>query len=240
MVTNLPVCHEDRWVQSFPTILRGQTRKKVNEIVIFSLPGGVAAAPRRLSPAIMTISLPNPFLMLLILLFASSVYGGGPAILFDNQHRPVLGIPPEARAQERTNSLGSGSHGSLSPLLRDSVKALRVQYFNKESWKTEDQVRAYLGALTTNQFTEVYGLQMWSESVGTPEIDCLVDFTEEYQSKVVSQEHSTYRQGRLLLWLTEACFRDGSGRWWFVNVFDHFHRHHPLGKRSLARPEDRK
>jgi hypothetical protein len=181
-------------------------------------------------------------IVLLILLFASSVYGGGPAILFDKHHRPESGIPPEARAQARTNSLGSGAHGSLSSWLRDSVKVLRVQYFNPESWKTEDQVRAYLGALTmtTNQFTELYGFQVWSEGVGTPAIDCLVDFTEECQRRVVSQEHKSYHQGRLLLWRTEACFRDGTGRWWFVTVFDHFHRHHPLGDRDLVRKEERK
>ena len=178
--------------------------------------------------------------MLLVLLLASAVYGAGPAILFDNSHLPESGIPPEARAQERTNSLGSGSHGSLFPLLGESVKALRVQYFNKEFWKTGDQVRTYLGALTANQFTELYGFQVWSEGVGTPEIDCLVDFTEEYQRRVVSQEHKTYHQGRLLLWRTEACFRDGTGRWWFVTVFDHFHRHHPLGDRDLVRKEERK
>ena len=176
-------------------------------------------------------------IVLLILLFASSVYGGGPAILFDKH--PESGIPPEARAQARTNSL-SGAHGSLSPWLRDSVKALRVQYFNPESWKTEDQVRAYLGALTTNQFTELYGFQVWSEGVGTPEIECLVDFNEEYQREVLAQEHKACHQGRLLLWQTEACFRDGTGRWWFVTVFDHFNRHHPLGDRALVRKEERK
>ena len=172
-------------------LLVSSWNNRVNEIAMFSSADGGAAPPRRFSPGTMTISLTDRFLVLLILLFASSVYGGGPTILFDNQHRPESGIPPEARAQERTNSVGPPSHVSLFPLLRDSVKALRVQYFNKESWKTEDQVRAYLGALTTNRFAEVYGFQVWSELVGTPEIDCLVDFSEDVptQGRFAGTQH---------------------------------------------------
>ena len=44
------------------------------------------------------------------------------------------------------------------------------------------------------------------------------------------------REGRLLLWNTEACYRDPQGVWWFVTAFDHFHRAHPRGDRRLAKP----
>ena len=30
-------------------------------------------------------------------------------------------------------------------------------------------------------------------------------------------------------------FRDATGRWWFVNAFDHFHRSHPKGNRENAK-----
>ena len=47
MVTNLPVCHEDRWVQSFPTILRGQTRVSVKLMRLSCFPYRGASLPRR-------------------------------------------------------------------------------------------------------------------------------------------------------------------------------------------------
>ena len=39
-------------------------------------------------------------------------------------------------------------------------------------------------------------------------------------------------EGRLLVWRTEACFRDAAGRWWFVSLLDYFHNHHPSGDRE--------
>jgi hypothetical protein len=171
-------------------------------------------------------------IVLWMLLFAFPVYGEVPVILFDN--RPEAGIPQEARLQERTNAASSGTKGTLSAFLGDSVKVLRVRYFNKQSWTNENQVREYLAALVTNKFTELYTGQVWSELVGIPEIECLVDFRKNYFGG------KPYYEGRLLLWHTEACFRDENGRWWFVNIFDHFHRHHPLGTRDLVRKEERK
>lgn len=61
------------------------------------------------------------------------------------------------------------------------------------------------------------------------EIECLVEFTDEYRRNLMRKNHV----GRLLIWNTETCFRDGTGIWWFVNAFDHFHCAHPMGTREL-------
>ena len=162
------------------------------------------------------------------LLLAITAYGGEPSIVFDN--RPESGIPLEAKAQERVDAM---SHGTLAELVGDSIKSIRVRYFNKESWTSENQVKAYLAGLLTNKFTEVYTFQIWSQVVGEPEIECLIDFTDDHRNKLRG-EHALY-EGKLLLWGTAACYRDATGKWRFVTTFDYFHAHHPSGNRELSR-----
>jgi hypothetical protein len=70
--------------------------------------------------------------------------------------------------------------------------------------------------------------------VPVPEIECIVQFTDEHRQKLLA-ENKGCREGRLLIWKTESCFRDATGRWWFVNAFDQFHRSHPKGNRALAK-----
>ena len=57
--------------------------------------------------------------------------------------------------------------------------------------------------------------------VGAPEIECLLTFKND-------------REGRLLLWQTVGCLRDGTGKWWFISPQQYFHRKHPKGDRTLV------
>jgi len=165
----------------------------------------------------------------LIVAFGITASGGEPPIIFDN--RPESGIPLEARAQE---TVDVRSHGALSDLVGDSIKTVRVRYFSRASWASEKQVREYIAGALTNRSTQCYSFQIWSQMVAEPEIECLIDFTDGYRNKVTLAEHKPYHEGRLLIWQTEACFRDGDGRWWFVSLFDYFHSHHPAGDRELS------
>ncbi len=78
------------------------------------------------------------------------------------------------------------------------------------------------------------GFQIWSQLVGVPEIECFVEFKDEYQEKLL-HDHKPYREGRLLIGNTESCFRDATGRWWFVTLFDYFQSSHPKGDRKLSK-----
>ena len=69
-----------------------------------------------------------------------------------------------------------------------------------------------------------------------PEIEGVVEFTDEYRNKLFAEKKDC-REGRLLIWNTEACFRDATGRWYFVTAFDQFHRSHPKGDRSLVKEQ---
>jgi hypothetical protein len=164
----------------------------------------------------------------LILLFGITASGGEPSIIFDN--RPESGIPPEARAQEPVDAK---SHGTLSGLVGESIKTVRVRYFSAASWSNEKPVREYVAGVLTNKLTECYSFQIWSQGVAEPEIECLIDFRDDYRNRVFA-EHKVYREGRLRIWQTEACFRDGTGKWWFVSLFDYFHGHHPSGTHELS------
>ena len=166
---------------------------------------------------------------LLILLIALPVFGGEPSIVFDNC--PESGIPLEARAQERVSSK---SHETLPDLVGDSIKTVRVRYFSQATWASEQQVKEYIAGLLTNKRTELFTFEIWSQSVTVPEIECLIDFKDDYRNRLLA-ENKPYFEGRLLVWGTAACFRDGTGKWWFVNLFDQYHRHHPLGNHSLSK-----
>ncbi len=163
------------------------------------------------------------------LLFGVATLGAEPSIIFDN--RPEFGIPPEAKAQE---NLAAHGNGTLSNLLGNTVKTVRVRYFNQKTWPVENQARDYIAGLLTNKSTECYTFQIWSELVAEPGIECLIDFTDETRGKVVAA-HKQYYEGRLLIWNTEACYRDPYGKWWYIELFDYFHGHHPSGTRDLSR-----
>lgn len=194
--------------------------------------------------------------MLLPLFFICGVGGEEPKIVFDN--RPEMGIPMEARAQMQAGSLTREELKKLYAILTISqegegevqlpfrfhdtvstIKTVRIRYFNKKTWKSEKQAREYVRGFLANKSSGVYSFQIWSQGVGVPEIECLVDFTDEYRKKL-RDEQKPCNTGRLLIWNTEACFRDATDRWWFVTVFDYYHRAHPKGDRRLAKPKQPK
>jgi hypothetical protein len=122
----------------------------------------------------------------------------------------------------------------LLTLTNGTIKTVRIRYFNQETWATEEQAREYVAAFLANKSPDAFGFQIWSQLVGTPEIECIVEFTDEHRQNLRA-EGKDCREGRLLIWMTESCFRDATGRWWFVNAFDHFHRFHPKGNRGNAK-----
>lgn len=191
---------------------------------------------------------------ILLPLFLICVVGAEePKIVFDN--RPESGVPHEARDQDRDATLTREELKSLYATLSaqetidrwpikfhntvSTIKTVRIRYFNKETWKTEKQAREYVRGFLANKSSEVYTFQIWSQGVGVPEIDCLVDFTDEYRKELIDKR-KPIGTGRLLIWNTEVCFRDATGRWWFVTDYDHYHRAHPKGDRTLAKPRQPK
>jgi hypothetical protein len=170
-----------------------------------------------------------------VLILVSAVHGEEPSIVFDN--RPEWGAPKEAAAQEQWKA-GPNDAQSLFALTGGTIKTVRVRYFNKNTWATEDQARDYVRGFLDHKSLGISSHQVWSQGVGVPEIECIVEFTEEHQRKL-RELKLPCRDGRLLIWKTVSCFRDALGRWWFVNAFDHFHRAHPEGNRKLARGEKR-
>lgn len=169
----------------------------------------------------------------------------GPSIVFDNQ--PELGIPREAEsqkvkltAQEELLAKDWPAHFHFQDLTAGTIKTVRIRYFNTKSWATEEQARDYVAAFLAHKSLPVYGFsQPWSQDVGVPEVECLIDFTDQHRKELLD-ENRPCREGRLLLWYTECCYRDATGRWWFVGLFDHFHRYHPKGNRDLAKkPQSR-
>jgi len=155
----------------------------------------------------------------ILLLLAATTHAAEPQIVFDKQPvHPAPGIPREAKLQETVDPHG---HGTLAKLLGDSVQSMTVHYFS-DVWTDKKQVSDYLVGLLADDSTETYTFQIWSQVVGEPEIECSLTFKNQ-------------KQGRLLLWGTTACVCDSTGKWWFVSVFDYFHRKNPKGDRSLAK-----
>ena len=162
----------------------------------------------------------------------------GPSIVFDSH--PELGIPPEALTQKLKLTAQEELLAAkewpvkLHTLTDGTIKTVRIRYFNKESWATEKEAHDYVAAFLAHKSLPVYGFQVWSQGVVVPEVECLIDFTDQHRKKLLD-ENKACQEGRLLLWHTECCYRDATGRWWFVNAFDHFHRSHPKGNRNLAK-----
>lgn len=195
--------------------------------------------------------------ILLLLFLICAAYGEEPKFVFDN--RPETGVPREALAQMRAESNLKGAelkefHAKLTAqekellhkysiklheITEGTIKTVRIRYFNKETWETEEQAREYVRGFLAHKSLSTFGFQVWSQVVGVPEIECLVDFTDEYRKKL-REEQKPCREGRLLIWKTESCFRSATGRWWYVSAFDHFHRSHPKGDRKLAKQTKRK
>ena len=98
-----------------------------------------------------------------VLILMSAVQGQEPSIVFDN--RPELGVPTEALAQEDMKSPLVPSR-SLYELTDGTLKTIRIRYFNKDTWATEDQAREYVRGFLADKSSEIYGSQVWSQVVG--------------------------------------------------------------------------
>ena len=156
-----------------------------------------------------------------------------PVITIDN--RPAAGIPLEASSQQRPKSPSLDGLGTFRSVIDGTIKAVRMRYFNNETWATEKEAKDYLSNLLTHESLRVYDFEIWSLSPpGVPEIECIIEFGEEHLAELNERGIKGHREGRLLIWHTEACFRDATGTWNFVTAFDHFHRFHPKGNRELA------
>ena len=173
--------------------------------------------------------------LLFVLILAPTAGGPEPSIVFDN--RPPAGLPLGARTQKPFGRLDMRGK-PFRALAGGTVKTVRVRYFNKETWATEEQARAYVAGFFAHPSLEVYDFQVWSQGVGVPEVECVVEFTDAHLRELRDAGEvrgPLLREGRLLLWNTEACFRDATGRWWFVTAFDHYHAAHPKGQRDKAK-----
>lgn len=165
------------------------------------------------------------------LICSGSLRAAEPAIEFDP--RPEWGIPPEAHDQPMVK-VEPGT--TLAKLFGNAIEKVQVRYVDAKVWPDADhqKVKAYLTSILASEHSECYSFQIWSQVVGMPEIECLIEFNQDYQKQLAAEKKS-YRTGRLLVWKTEACFRDGTGRWWFVSNFHNYHRAHPQGQRNLSK-----
>ena len=117
-----------------------------------------------------------------------------------------------------------------------AIKAVRIQYFNKETWASEGEAGDYVAGFLGDESMGVFGFQIWSQQVGRPEIECVVEFSDAYLETLRREGKPFRREGKLVIWNTEACFRDASGRWLYVTAFNYFLGFHPRGDRGLSRP----
>ncbi len=157
----------------------------------------------------------------------------GPMIVFDD--RPAIGVPPEALAQKPGASRNKELLKTFHDMTDGTMKAVRIRYFNKATWATKEEACAYVAGFLSDKSSAVFDFQIWSQSVGRPEIESIIEFSDDSLKKLRAEKKPCHSEGLLLLWNTEACFRDATGRWWFVNVFNHFHNSHPRGNRRLAK-----
>lgn len=162
-----------------------------------------------------------------------------PIVVFDN--RPELGIPLEAEVQMRAvlsekSALGKGSN--LETLAGNNIKTIRIRYYDKKTWASEEQVSKYVAGYLSQKLP-AFRSPFWSEGLALPQIECIVEFTDECRNKLLAERQPCH-EGRLLMWATESCFRDATGKWWFIGLFDYYHRFHPQGSRELTRPLPKK
>jgi hypothetical protein len=168
------------------------------------------------------------------ILFSLLLLCEGPAIVFDN--RPEMGVPPEALAQKSEKALTPEVPRTFHAITDGTIKAVRIRYFNEATWVAKDAAGEYVAGFLASDASGVFDFQIWSQSVGRPEIECVVEFSGDYLMKLRQENKPCRPEGRLLIWNTEACFRDADGRWRFVTAFDYFHRFHPKGDRKHAKP----
>lgn len=169
----------------------------------------------------------------------STVRADEPTVVFDN--RPEFGIPLEAEVQMRavlSDKSAAGKGSNLESLAGNKIKTVRIRYYDKKTWASKEQVSKYVAGFLTRKLP-AGRYPVWSEGLAMPQIECFVEFTDEYRNRLFAERQPCH-EGRLLMWGTESCFRDATGKWWFIGLFDYFHRFHPTGTRELAQPQPKK
>jgi hypothetical protein len=207
-----------------------------DEVGLTAIRGTTSLQPARQLILVVQLEEKTMKAMLFALFIVCAVNAGEPSIVFDN--RPEAGVPREALTQKlkltAQEELLATKDRKFHALNYGTIKTVRIRYFNKETWKSEKEAREYVAGFLGNKSSAVFGFQIWSQGVGVPEIECIVEFTDEHRKKLLA-ENKECREGRLLIWNTESCFRDATGRWFFVDAFDQFHRSHPKGNRENAK-----
>jgi hypothetical protein len=91
-------------------------------------------------------------------------------------------------------------HGSLSKMLGDSVRTVRIRCFSG-SWTNADQVRIYIREILADQKSHTYEAPVW-DNVFMPEIECVI-------------EYKNFKHGTWLIAWGQSCFQDSTGKYWF-------------------------
>ncbi|MCD6050603.1 MAG: hypothetical protein K0Q55_2006 [Verrucomicrobia bacterium] len=164
---------------------------------------------------------PSFHLCLLILFFGclnllTALAAEPPAVL---GYRPAIGIPEEARRQERLDE----KHGrqTLASHLSPVLESVSVRY-HSQIWTNQSHASNYLAGLLVDAKTYTATHQFWSQGVGSPELECLLTFTNG-------------QTGKLLIDGPYICFRDQTNRWWFASAQEHYEQAHPRSwKRSTT------
>jgi hypothetical protein len=179
-------------------------------------------------------------LAFIIFALSFSANADEPTIVIDNT--PEQGIPAEALAQQHRKPTAQEealiAKGEIpikfTSLTDGTIKSVRIRYFSKKIWATEKEAQEYVAGMLKNKASDAHRFQVWSQGAVTPEIECIVEFTEEHRKKLFA-DNKGCAEGRLLFWDTRCCYRDATGTWSFVTMFDQFHRSHPKGDRRLVK-----
>lgn len=162
--------------------------------------------------------------------------GEDPSVTFDNT--PLLGMPLDARKQEFKELRSGDGSNTFRKITEGAIKGIRIRYFEKETWGSQAQVSKYLTGFLNYERIDVHNFEVWAQAVYTPEIECVIDFRKDHLEKL--REEAVDRdflrpEGRLLIWNSVACYRDATGKWFFLTLGDYFHGAHPDGIRELER-----
>lgn len=101
-----------------------------------------------------------------------------------------------------------------------------MRYFDTEIWDSEKEVADYLHQLFASADVKAYGGQIWAQPVFTPEIECILEFTDA-ELLAIWRDKIPVHQGKLLVWGPVACYRDGRGKWSFLSCYTLYKASHP-------------
>jgi len=169
----------------------------------------------------------------------STVRADEPTVVFDN--RPEFGFrwkPRSKCVRCFQTSLLLPREATWKSLVGNKIKTVRIRYYDKKTWTSKEQVSKYVAGFLTRKLP-AGRYPVWSEGLAMPQIECFVEFTDEYRNKLFAERQPCH-EGRLLIWEPSRASVTQTGKWWFIGLFDYFHKFHPKGSRELARPLPKK